>query len=60
MRPAGNDNKGAMKLRVDFKKKHTGDNFGPFLTSLNQQLMSPWRRTSINPKRVHPHSVLRL
>lgn len=25
MRPAGNDNKGAMKLRVDFKKKHTGD-----------------------------------
>lgn len=32
MRPAGNDNKGAMKLRVDFKKKHTGDNFGPFLT----------------------------
>lgn len=27
MRPAGNDNKGAMKLRVDFKKKHTGDFF---------------------------------
>uniref|UniRef100_A0AAQ4RFL3 DNA helicase n=1 Tax=Gasterosteus aculeatus aculeatus TaxID=481459 RepID=A0AAQ4RFL3_GASAC len=25
MRPAGNDNKGAMKLRVDFKQKHTGD-----------------------------------
>lgn len=24
MRPAGNDNKGAMKLRVDFKQKHTG------------------------------------
>lgn len=24
MRPAGNDNKGAMKLRVDFKKKHPG------------------------------------
>lgn len=32
MRPAGNDNKGAMKLRVDFKKKHTGDIFGSFLT----------------------------
>lgn len=25
IRPAGNDNKGAMKLRVDFKHKHTGD-----------------------------------
>ncbi|XP_039975295.1 transcriptional regulator ATRX isoform X2 [Xiphias gladius] len=25
MRPAGNDNKGAMKLRVDFKQKHTDD-----------------------------------
>lgn len=25
MRPAGNENKGAMKLRVDFKQKHTGD-----------------------------------
>lgn len=25
MRPAGNENKGAMKLRVDFKKKHPGD-----------------------------------
>lgn len=25
MRPAGNENKGAMKLRVDFKKKHTGE-----------------------------------
>lgn len=25
MRPAGNDNKGAMKLRVDFKKKNTGN-----------------------------------
>lgn len=25
MRPAGNENKGAMKLRVDFKKKHSGD-----------------------------------
>lgn len=24
MRPAGNDNKGAMKLRVDFKQKHPG------------------------------------
>ncbi|XP_078025401.1 transcriptional regulator ATRX isoform X2 [Epinephelus lanceolatus] len=25
MRPAGNENKGAMKLRVDFKQKHTDD-----------------------------------
>lgn len=25
MRPAGNENKGAMKLRVDFKKIHSGD-----------------------------------
>lgn len=25
MRPAGNENKGAMKLRVDFKKKPTGE-----------------------------------
>ncbi|XP_029021930.1 transcriptional regulator ATRX [Betta splendens] len=25
MRPAGNENKGAMKLRVDFKQKRTGD-----------------------------------
>lgn len=24
MRPAGNENKGAMKLRVDFKQKHPG------------------------------------
>lgn len=58
MRPAGNDNKGAMKLRVDFKKKHTGDNFGPFLTFLNQQLMFPWRREYVNHKLVHPRFVL--
>lgn len=25
MRPAGNENKGAMKLRVDFKQKQSGD-----------------------------------
>lgn len=25
MRPAGNENKGAMKLRVDFKLKSSGD-----------------------------------
>lgn len=25
MRPAGNENKGAMKLRVDFKQKKTGN-----------------------------------
>lgn len=25
MRPSGNENKGAMKLRVDFKQKHTGN-----------------------------------
>lgn len=25
MRPAGNENKGAMKLRVDFKQKKTGE-----------------------------------
>lgn len=25
MRPAGNENKGAMKLRVDFKQKHSGN-----------------------------------
>ena len=25
MRPAGNESKGAMKLRVDFKKKPAGD-----------------------------------
>lgn len=60
MRPAGNDNKGAMKLRVDFKKKHTGDHFGPFLTFLNQKLMFPWRRTSLNPKPVRPPFVLRV
>lgn len=57
MRPAGNDNKGAMKLRVDFKKKHTGDNIGRFLPFLNQQLMFPWRRASINHELVHPHFV---
>lgn len=33
MRPAGNENKGAMKLRVDFKKKHTGELFSYFLHS---------------------------
>lgn len=27
MRPSGNENKGAMKLRVDFKPKQTGDLF---------------------------------
>lgn len=32
MRPAGNDNKGAMKLRVDFKQKHTGTFISLFVT----------------------------
>lgn len=32
MRPAGNDNKGAMKLRVDFKKKNAGNIFVSFVT----------------------------
>lgn len=27
MRPTGNENKGAMKLRVDFKQKKTGNLF---------------------------------
>lgn len=44
MRPAGNDNKGAMKLRVDFKKKHTGD----FPLS-----MFTWRRTLFKSEPVY-------
>lgn len=42
MRPAGNENKGAMKLRVDFKKKHSGDALSLCLndTQENQMIAS--------------------
>ncbi|KAM6952473.1 transcriptional regulator ATRX isoform 2-T2 [Lycodopsis pacificus] len=56
MRPAGNDNKGAMKLRVDFKPKHTDDTLQKKIncTACGKQV------TQIQRNAVHEHPALKV
>ncbi|KAF7668687.1 hypothetical protein LDENG_00294610 [Lucifuga dentata] len=56
MRPAGNENKGAMKLRVDFKQKHTDDTLQKKVscTACGQQL------NQFLPNSVYEHPVLKV
>ncbi|XP_075958967.1 transcriptional regulator ATRX [Anarhichas minor] len=56
MRPAGNDNKGAMKLRVDFKPKHTDDTLQKKIncTACGKQV------TQFQRNAVHEHPALKV
>ncbi|XP_030001206.1 LOW QUALITY PROTEIN: transcriptional regulator ATRX [Sphaeramia orbicularis] len=56
MRPAGNENEGAMKLRVDFKQKHTDDTLEKNVscTACGKQV-NQFQRQS-----VHEHPVLKV
>ncbi|XP_029703212.1 transcriptional regulator ATRX isoform X2 [Takifugu rubripes] len=55
MRPAGNDNKGAMKLRVDFKKKHTDDTLQKVSCTACGRQVNQFQRNS-----VYEHPVLKV
>uniref|UniRef100_A0A8D2ZVT7 DNA helicase n=1 Tax=Scophthalmus maximus TaxID=52904 RepID=A0A8D2ZVT7_SCOMX len=56
MRPAGNDNKGAMKLRVDFKQKHTDDTLQKKIscTACGKQV------NQFQPNSVYEHPALKV
>ncbi|KAM9356604.1 transcriptional regulator ATRX [Symphorus nematophorus] len=56
MRPAGNENKGAMKLRVDFKQKHTDDTLQKKVscTACGKQV------NQFNRNSVYEHPVLKV
>ncbi|XP_028314804.1 transcriptional regulator ATRX [Gouania willdenowi] len=56
IRPAGNDNKGAMKLKVDFKQKKTDDTLQKKVscTACGKQV------NQFNPNTVHEHPALKV